>query len=737
MLSSLGTNLMATVLSAIPAVGDDAGHQVQTIPESIVPATRPTDLGWAGLILLLPAISAVLCGLFAAFRVKNRLPGWATVLALAGSFVMVCLLYAHHDPNQPVVIHLFDWIDFSWAEGGTFESVRANFALYVDNLTIFWMLFVTGLGTLIALYATEYMDEDRGKGYARFFGGMSIFLLAMSCLVMGDNLVLLYLGWEGVGLASYLLIGYYYKKPSAVDASKKAFIMNRVGDLGLAIAIWLTWMNFGTLEYNGIFQAVDQYLPQAADGTLATTTMGAAPLGWSAHLIPWFLLVGAIGKSAQLPLFTWLPDAMEGPTPVSALIHAATMVTAGIYLIARTYPLFWLDKMSGGGALVAVAWVGGLTALVSATIAMKQYDMKRVLAYSTISQLGYMFLGLGVVQTYGACFHTFTHAFFKALLFLCSGTIMHGLAGQLDLRKISGLRMAKGWGVTTWTMFIGAMWLSAFPFTSGFFSKDAILAQAFVQEGFGYRFLGWLGIITAGLTAYYTFRVWFRVFGGKELRIEPGPEHQGDPSTFHPHPPGWRCKSVLIILAIGCFLAISWGGETGFGASHWIYGMLAHSSGAWGLPLHWHAGDPTLFGFDPHESMYFVSGTFGVVGLLIAFYFHLFNRKAANSLENLLNRSFATRWLPRALERKWYVDEVYNALFRLPTWLLARVLYLFDRIIIDGVFVGGVARIPVALGRVFQPLQSGVLQGYAATMAGGVTLIVAWVVWVWLSKAGG
>ena len=643
MLSSVGHILTSTLASA-PFGGDEATHHG---PMPIVEATNPTDLGWAGLILLLPALSAVLCGLFAAFRVKNRLPGWTTVLSLAGAFVLVCLLWSKHDPNQPVVIHLFDWINFSWNNGGDFESVAANFALYIDNLTIFWMLFVTGLGTLIALYATEYMDEDRGKGYSRFFGSMSIFLLAMACLVMGDNLVMLYLGWEGVGLASYLLIGYYFQKPSAVDAAKKAFIMNRIGDLGLAIAIWLTWWNFGTLEFDGLFQAVNVYLVPAENGTLALGDMGGAPLGWSAYLIPWFLLVGACGKSAQLPLFTWLPDAMEGPTPVSALIHAATMVTAGVYLVARTLPLFWLDMMAGGGALVAVAWVGGITALVAATIAIKQYDMKRVLAYSTISQLGYMFLGLGVVTSFGAAFHVFTHAFFKAMLFLCSGAVMHGLAGQLDLRKISGLRKVKGFGVVTWTMLIGSLFLAGFPFTAGFFSKDEILAQAFVQTGPGYRALGWIGIITAGMTAYYTFRVWFRVFGGSEVRIEPGPEHTGDPSHFHPHPPGWRIKLVLLTLATGCLLSISSGY---FGVGKWIKGMVSHSSAAWGMPIHWDDTMPAFFGGDPHFTMYFVSGTFGLVGLGIAFYFHLYNRKAATSLEHALDRNPLTmEWLPRIL----------------------------------------------------------------------------------------
>jgi NADH-quinone oxidoreductase subunit L len=722
-------SVLFTTMLAVSGGDEHAASAVSAIPQ----AARPEDMTWAGLILLLPALSAVLCGLYACLGIKNRLPGWTTVIALASSFVLVCLLYAGHEAGQPVVIHLFDWIDFSWGSKGAFENVTSNFALYVDDLSLFWMLFVTGLGTCIAFYATEYMDEDRGKGYSRFFGAMSIFLLAMSALVLGDNLVMLYLGWEGVGLASYLLIGYYYQKTSAIDAAKKAFIMNRIGDLGLAIAIWLVWFNFGTLEYDGLFQALNMYLPMAEGGTLATTQMGDAPLGWTAYLIPWFLMVGAFGKSAQFPLMTWLPDAMEGPTPVSALIHAATMVTAGVYLISRTYPIFWLEMEQGGYALATVGWIGGFTALLAATIAVKQYDMKRVLAYSTISQLGYMFMGLGVVQTFGACFHVYTHAFFKALLFLCSGAVMHGLAGQLDVRKIEGLRMAKGWKVVTWTMFIGALWLSAFPFTAGFFSKDEILAQAFVQEGPGFRALGWIGIITAGITSYYTFRVWFRVFGGRTLRIEPGPEHHGDASSFHPHPPGWRIKAVLIVLALGCIAAISSGY---FGIGHWIKGMVAHSSASWGMPLHWHEGDIPFFGGDPHVTMYYVSGVVGLLGLSIAFYFHLYNRKLAITLEHAIQSRIALRWIPRLLEKKWYLDEIYNATVRVPTWLCAKMLYLFDRLVIDGILVGGIARIPMFLARIFQPLQSGMLQGYATTMAGGISLIIAWIIWT-MSKGGG
>ncbi|MCH2145989.1 MAG: hypothetical protein MK082_12720, partial [Phycisphaerales bacterium] len=405
-------------------------------------------------------------------------------------------------------------------------------------------------------------------------------------------------------------------------------------------------------------------------------------------------------------------------------------VTAGVYLVARMYPFFLLAPES----LHVVAWVGGLTALLAATIGMAQYDIKRIMAYSTVSQLGFMFLGLGVLSTYGAVYHVFTHAFFKAALFLTCGAIMHGFAGQLDLRKLSGLIRIPGWRITSIAMLIGCLALAGFPLTSGYFSKDAILAEAFVTQGPGFEALGWMAIFTAFLTAYYTFRVWFRVFGGKEVRIEPGPEHTGDPGHFHAHAPGWRINLVLLILAAGCLLSISSGY---FGVGKWIKGMVSHSSASWGMPIHWDDSMPAFFGGDPHFTMYFVSGTFGLVGLAIAFYFHLHNRKAATNLEHALDRNPLTRWLPRALERKWYVDEIYNALFRFPTWLLARICYLFDRIIIDGVMVGGVARIPLVLGRVFQPLQSGMLQGYAGTMAGGVTLIVAWVVWVWLSKGGG
>jgi NADH-quinone oxidoreductase subunit L len=538
---------------------------------------------------------------------------------------------------------------------------------------------------------------------------------------------MLYLGWEGVGFASYWLIGYYYRKPSAVAAAKKAFIVNRIGDLGLALAIYLIWATFGTVEYSELMTRLE------------AGTYSAFYEDWSVQAIPYLLMLAAFGKSAQLPLYVWLPDAMEGPTPVSALIHAATMVTAGVYLIARTYPLFLLAPES----LHIVAWVGGLTALLAATIGMAQYDIKRIFAYSTISQLGFMFLGLGVLTTYGAAYHVFTHAFFKAVLFLSCGAIMHGFAGQLDLRKISGLRRMKGWRIVAWTMFIGCICLAGFPFTSGYFSKDAILAEAFITQGPGFEALGWIAIFTAFLTAYYTFRVWCRVCAGPE-QYEPGDELHGDEGgddaginkvSFHPHAPRFAINFVLVVIAIGALLAAApyfMGNETKEIAGGWVAEMVHDSTAATGVPghpehpgfvHHGEAAHSTIFGMDPHKAMYWISGVVGGIGLLLAFWLHLWRRKDADRFRQWLLARTWTRWLPVAMENKWYVDEIYHALIRAPLWLLGHVFHAFDRYIIDGLLVDGTARLPRLLARWFQPLQNGQLQSYAVTMAGGAALI--------------
>ena len=683
---------------------------------SIPPAEAAPELSWAGLILWLPLLSACLCGLCAIFKVRNKLPAIITSVCLATSFLLVVMLYGRHE--QTALVHLFDWINLAWA-GEPGQSFIANFTLYIDSLSLLWMLFVTGLGTLITIYASEYMEPDLGTGYCRFFAGISIFLFAMSALVLGDNLVLLYLGWEGVGFASYMLIGYYYQRASAVAAAKKAFIMNRIGDLGLAAAIWLIWTNLGSVSYDTLF-AIIQQDPQAS-------SVG----GWSTSLIPWLLMIAAFGKSAQFPLYVWLPDAMEGPTPVSALIHAATMVTAGIYLIARMYPFFMMEPAS----LQAVAWVGGFTALLAATIGMAQYDIKRVMAYSTVSQLGYMFMGLGVITSFGAVYHVFTHAFFKAVLFLTCGAIMHGFAGQLDLRKLSGLIHIKGWRITSITMLIGCLWLAGFPLTAGYFSKDTILAQSFITPGPGFVILGWIAVLTAGLTAYYTFRVWFRVCLGP-VHYEPGDEHHGDDDhhgdgSFHPHAPRLAINAVLVIIAAGAIVS---GLDYFYADEVWVKEMVGDSSAMHGIvDSHGdHEEHHSLLGMDPHLAMYFISGGVGIIGLVIAWWLHLYRRQSADALRARLLDNPATRWLPIAMENKWYVDEIYNAAIRLPLWILGHALSLIDKLFVDGLLVDGIARIPRALGRVFQPLANGVLQGYAVTMVGGAVLILAWVVWFWL-----
>ena len=681
--------------------------------DGAISQSAPLAPWWTGLIIYLPAVAALLCGLCAMMRTRNKLPALITSVLLGLSFVLTLALYLGHDAGEATRAPLFDWFNIQW-DGGSFI---ANFSLYIDSLTLLWMLFVTGLGTLIAIYASEYMEADTNSaGYARFFAGVSIFLFAMSCLVMADNLVLLYLGWEGVGFASYFLIGYYYQKPSAVAAAKKAFIMNRIGDLGLALAIWFIWLNFGTVEFGPLFEII------------ASEDFSHAAGGWSLDAVPYLLMLGAFGKSAQLPLYVWLPDAMEGPTPVSALIHAATMVTAGVYLLCRMFPVMELAPY----ALPTVAWVGTLTALLAATIGMAQFDFKRIWAYSTVSQLGYMFAGVGVMTTYGAAYHVFTHAFFKAVLFLTAGAVMHGFAGQLDLRKVSGLGKMKGWGVVTWTMLIGCLCLAGFPFTSGFFSKDAIIAETFVNH---HAMIGFLLLLTAGLTAYYTFRVWFRVCLG-EKRYEMGDEHHGDDSEDHgrdahatghhhePHAPRLAINGVLVIIAIGAVLAII----PHF--NHWIEHLVSDSSAAGGVPGHGeaHGEHGTFFGMDPHVVMYFVSAFVGIIGIAVAAWLHWLNRKAADDLKARLLSNRAIAWLPRAMENKWYVDEVYDAIARKPLWVFGLLLGLFDKLIIDVLIVDVLfGRTPRFLGKTFQPLQSGVLHDYARTMAGAAALILLFV----------
>ncbi len=665
-------------------------------------------VAWAAkLIPVLPLLSAIVCmyyalGSYSYNPKRSRLPGYICAASLFGSFLCaVVLLFSIWHGSAHVEA-------FSWIHIG---DIHADFAYFLDPLTLIMLMVVLGVSTLVAIYASEYMAGD--DGYARFFAFVSLFVVAMTLLVLADNLILLYLGWEGVGLCSYLLIGFYYKKPSAVAAAKKAFIVNRIGDLGFALGIMLTYVEFGTVEFGPLFAALSAE-------NLETVSA-------SVEVIPFLLMLGAFGKSAQLPLYVWLPDAMEGPTPVSALIHAATMVTAGVYMIARLLPLFALSAY----ALPTVAWVGGLTALFAATIGMAQYDMKRIFAYSTVSQLGYMFLGLGVLASTGAVFHLFTHAFFKALLFLGSGAVMHGFAGQLDIRKLSGLRKTPGWSIVAWTMCIGCLALAGvFPF-AGFWSKDVILAQTFVTQGPGYMALGIIGLFTAFLTAYYTFRVFFRVFVGPEF-FEGGDDHHGavagnDHDHFHPHAPGPAINFVLIILAIGAF-GVGLFGVFG-GDDHGVFGGLMHNSSAaaaqvpLALSLPAHHADVTFWN-DPHKWMLLASTITGLCGIALAWYFHYANRTAADRLR------LRVAPIARVLENKWYIDEGYDLMIRKPLRIIAYVFYgLGDTLIINGI-VGLGGLIPRLIGYAFKPLQQGYLQQYALGMASGTAAIIALIWWL-------
>ena len=684
----------------------------------------------------LPALAAVVGGLCCWKKSLRPLAAVVCIASILAGFVITWSIQGQIRPGEgATVIPFFDWIHI----GG----FSVNFGYFIDPLTVVMLTVVTGVGTLVAIYASRYMAGDRG--YARFFAAVSLFIFAMTTLVMADNLVLLYLGWEGVGLCSYLLIGFYYQKPSAVAAAKKAFIVNRIGDLGFALGIMLTYLEFNTVEFRPLFEL----LSRQPDG-----------VEFSVQVIPYLLMLGAFGKSAQIPLYVWLPDAMEGPTPVSALIHAATMVTAGVYMIARLFPLFELSPY----ALPTVAVVGAATALFAATIALCQYDIKRVFAYSTISQLGYMFLGVGVASTVGGVFHLFTHAFFKALLFLTAGSVMHSLAGQLDMRKMSGLRSKMP--VTCWLMFVGCLALAGFPYTAGFFSKDMILAdtlsKGLIEERSLYTLLAVVGLTTAFLTAYYTFRLWFRVFMGPS-EYEMGTEHShtseheqtahtqegvhgsdgsesGEPgATRTPgvsgrmriqvehhhdaHEVSWLMNGPLVVLAIGAVIA-------GFACAHWIEEMVLGST-AEPLrvasdhgPTHGEHSHVHFMGMDVHTVMVWISSILALSGIALAGYFHWINRSSADRLAQ------RRAGLVRVLANKYYVDELLQAVVVRPLRLLGEVFFVFDRLVIDGL-VMAVAWVPRMMGLAVRPAQRGLLQGYGIGMAVGAAGLVLIVVWAY------
>jgi len=553
-------------------------------------------------------------------------------------------------------------------------TLHVDFSLILDQLSLVMLLVVTGVGFLIHVYSVGYMHDE--EGYARYFSYLNLFLFFMTVLVLAGNALVMFVGWEGVGLASYLLIGFYFQKKSAADAGKKAFIVNRIGDFGFLIGMFLLLANFGTLSFDGIS---------------AQLALNPGWQGGVLTVIALCLLLGATGKSAQLPLYIWLPDAMEGPTPVSALIHAATMVTAGVYMIARTHVLF--DRSPFALGMVAV--VGAATALFAATIGLVQNDIKRVLAYSTISQLGYMFLACGVAAYSAGIFHLVTHAFFKALLFLAAGSVIHGMGGEQDLRKMGGLwkKLPVTFAVTT----VGVLAIAGFFPFAGFFSKDAILYAAF-QQGPSGKALWAIGLVTALLTSFYMFRLWYLAFLGKP-RSEVGHHHATPFSMLGP----------LVILAL-LSICGGWVGIERFSA------YLAPATGP--RPVETAGHLELILGL--------VAIGVALLGWFIAD--RLYRQRPAAPAE--LAGAFPTGY--KLLANKYYVDEIYGMIIVKPLLALSKFIleWVVDVAILGGLaaLLGGVALLS---GAILQRWQSGNLRSYAAWLAAGAAVLLLYVLVPW------
>ena len=557
---------------------------------------------------------------------------------------------------------------YSWIPVGKFQ---VSIGYLVDPLTVIMLLVVTGVSTLVHIYSVGYMEHDHA--FWRFFAYLPLFTFFMLVLVLANNFLQMFVGWEGVGLSSYLLIGFWYDRRSAVDAANKAFIVNRVGDFGFTVAVILIWTTFGTLGFADVFKAA----PSVSTALLTGITL--------------LLFVGACGKSAQIPLYTWLPDAMEGPTPVSALIHAATMVTAGVYMVARCYPLFIHTPLT----LSVVAWIGAITAIFAASIGLVQNDIKRVLAYSTVSQLGYMFLALGVVVPVSGIFHLFTHAFFKGLLFLGAGSVIHGMHDEQDLRKMGGLKRWMPW--TRWTFLVACLAISGiFPF-AGFWSKDEILGGAF--DG-GHDVLYAVGLFTAGLTAFYMFREYFLVFEGTP---------RFDPEHVHPHESSWWMVGPLVVLGVASVVV---GAALGSPPDHGA--LFNFLSPAFANSVH----------FGTYEGV--STQTFILIGVSLLF--------ALSGIGVAWQMYMSKAWSPEALAarfslvyqllfNKWYVDEIYNVLFVQPTLALARFLWAFDGYVIDGI-VNGSGNLTRYVGRGLRKVQTGGVGNYALGMTLGLLAIL-------------
>ena len=627
------------------------------------------------LIPFLPLIGFLINGLGRKQLSKTMVGIIGSGMILA-SFLISVYVFFQVKAGNTAVLHYFDFINTT--------SLKVDFNFQIDQLSSIFLLIITGIGFLIHVYSTSYMHEEESKDFAKFFAYLNLFIFSMLLLVMGGNYIIMFIGWEGVGLCSYLLIGFWFKDANNTDAANKAFIMNRIGDFGFLLAVFWLVTKLGTTDYHTVFSSVSKLSSFDITG------------------ITLLLFLGASGKSAQIPLYTWLPDAMAGPTPVSALIHAATMVTAGIYMIARSNILFTMAPATQ--SLIAV--VGLATAVVAATIALKQNDIKKVLAYSTVSQLGYMFLGLGVGAYTGAVFHVMTHAFFKALLFLGAGSVIHAMGGEQDMRKMGGLK--KYMSITHITFLLGCLAIAGMPPFSGFFSKDEILAAAFAKNPIYWA----VGVLTAFMTAFYMFRLYGMTFLGK-FRGTHDQEH-------HLHESPAAITFPLIILAI---LAVI-GGWIG------IPEVLAHGGHRLELFLEpiFSQSNTLVASLSQknelsHTTEYALMAT-SVIGALIALIY------AANKFSKYEAASEEESGFNRVLANKWYVDEIYNTIIVQP---IKSISAFFSNIIekkaIDG-FVNGVGRAVNYSSRQMRLLQTGQVSAYMLMMV--VAIIILFIIQLFL-----
>jgi NADH-quinone oxidoreductase subunit L len=617
------------------------------------------DLVW--LVPLIPLIGFLINGLGRNTLSKNLIGFIGSGVIFISFILSVAIFFAlGADASKSHEVFLFDWISAG--------HLHIPLSFLVDPLSSLMLLIITGVGFLIHVYSAGYMADD--DGYGKFFSYLNLFIFFMLLLVLGSNYIVMFIGWEGVGLCSYLLIGFWYTNDSYASAAKKAFVMNRIGDLGFLIGVFLIFTTFGSVEFSKVF-------PQAAS---------LMPGHSSIVLITFCLFIGACGKSAQIPLFTWLPDAMAGPTPVSALIHAATMVTAGVYMIARSNVLFDLAPVIQ--QLIAI--IGLATALLGALIALTQTDIKKVLAYSTVSQLGYMFLGLGVGAYDGAFFHVITHAFFKALLFLCAGSVIHAMHHAQDMRHMGGLR--KKLPITFITMLIGTLAISGLPPFSGFFSKDEILAHVYEQN----KFMWAIGVFTAFLTAFYMFRMLFLTFYGTYR----GTHHAEE--KIHESPKSMTVPLIIlaVLSAIGGIIGI----PESLGGHHWL--------SAWLSPVilhHAEAGD---------SNTEYMLMAITVVGVLISIFiaYSKYVKKGHVPVPDEAQRSV----LGSLSYNKFYVDEIYDAIIRKPLDAFSTFFYkILDTKVIDGI-VNGLGWSTNEASKGLRLVQSGNVGFYILMMVVGI-----------------